>query len=467
MKIFSAAIGSIVLFAMLAGAARADEDPNANLLATVAKLTQQCEEKARQEKANLESKVAQAPNLPPEQRTEIAQTVQKLDHVIETTTNLLADPALKTGGDSGQLAARMYAVVSQSKVVEISAQRELGVPPTSRTLQLLVTDENSKKSFEDRFSQAWDGSPFSNSKGADYAGEGTGTNFFAPAVVAGTYSPTTAASAAAVVARYGSPPGGVGLEGTAGGLGAVRAVRYDPAFNALVMDDRLVYFITMPPWDAAALCRDIAGDNKSDDPNDRHDGERVAVSMGLEPKDNVIYGAHSTYQTSDVAADLFLSDAFLAGIVFGPNDQYDWTYRYKFPMPLFSRSYDPHRVQDFAPMLVFFTFKDFNFTPNDDVLRLANLSFDVTLMPLGTARAPDGGLLPDYAALQNGWEPPPAFQTNAQFLTSQFPAFRRERLIAKALAYGELAALFRSYKEAGIDLSALASDMINGLANGD
>ena len=472
MKLLSATMCLITLFAAPLGAARADAGADAPLLAALAKANQVCKDNAQKSKTELQSKLAHSPDMPPAQRAQLTETVKDLDRVITTTTAVLNDPAIKTGGlDPKQLATRLYNVTQLSNSVLSTAQRELGVAPTSRAEEIRAKQMqmvNSDPSLKLRFSHAWDGLASSSNDDRNFAGAGSGSNFFsedgttsAPVVVVSAYKPTTAQTAAKVVGRYGGTPGGVALEGSANGLGPVKTVKYDPRYNALVMDNQLVYFIRMPPWDAAALCREIGRDNKNDDPKDKHEGERVAVSMGSVPKENIVFGAPSTYQDTDIAHDLFLTDGFLANVVFGPYGVYDWSVGYRFP-----NGYEPRRIDHFAHMLVYFTFRNFTFKTNGGALDLANESLDVTLMPIGTDRAPSGAFLPDYKVLETGWAPPPAFVANANYLTSHLDYFRRERLIAKAFAYGELAAVFRSYKEAGIDLPALAADFTSAVTRG-
>jgi len=259
-----------------------------------------------------------------------------------------------------------------------------------------------------------------------------------------TYTATTPEAAERNKNVYGSSGGGILLEDSANGLGRIAAVKYDGRYNALVIDDHLVYFMKVASWDAAALCRDIA--------RDRDKGMRVGVSMG---STILVYGERTTYENTAVAQDLLLADHFLGDFVFG---RQDWTRGYKFP-----DEYEPQTANIKSHLLVQFVFRGFQFTTKDDnELQLTNLALDVRFMPVSDKPAPDGGMLPDIDELKRGYEPPPAFRNNAEYLTSHFGFFRKERIVAKTIAYGELAALFRSFMQTGINLEALASDLDGG-----
>jgi len=452
MKIVRSCMYLITLLGMLAGFAGAQADTkqvDPHLAATLAKLNEACE-KAKQTKAAL-AKAAQSTGMTSAQKAQATETLKGLDHVISSTTELLHDPAVTRGiGDPKEIAGRVYSAVQVSALVEREAQQQLGIAPASPTERLLEKN----KSLMYRFSQAWDGSSYSGND--DHApGGGNGTKFFRGSLsamqessvvyVSSSYQPSTPQSAEKIQNQDRGIGGGVMLEGSARGLGPLSSVKYDARYNALIMNDRLIYFITMPPWDAAALCAEI-----DDDPH-----ELVGVSEGSRDKDTVYFGLHpQLYKNTGLAQDVMLTDAFLGGVNFGGSD---FTAGYKF-----ADGYEPKRPATFSEMIVRFAFGGFTFTAKDGELALSSLTLDVTMMPVDKKHAVNGSYLPDYAELRAGWAPPPEYVDNAQYIASHVEYFRSERIIARTVSDGALAALFRSYKESGVNLKALASHIANG-----
>jgi len=444
MKIPRAMWGAIALLALVAGVARAQDDPG--LLAFIAQGNQRCEE-LKQKKAEIEHQASQSQGVSREQRAQATKTIAELGKAIEATTTLLHDPSLTGNGDKKEIAARLQFAIAQGNMLARSAQRELGVGP--RTAIDRVLDSNIAN-FTTKVSPGFDGARKASDGGEStvYAG-GTGTRFFgiggnnsAPVAVAATYTRTTSESAEALLKHDKSIGGGVMLEDAAEGLGPVTTVRYDGRFNALVMDDRLVYFMKVPPWDAAALCREILLDQNM----------LVGVSLGKTP---FVFGDNpKIYADTDLVHDLLLTDHFLGDLVFG---WHVWTMGYKLP-----DGYAPKTAEVKSDMLVRFAFKNFQFTRKGGELRLVNLAFTVTMMPVSKVPAKNGGMLPDLDALKQGYEPPQEFLENAQYVTSHFDFLRQERIVDKTVAYGELAALFRSYKMAHVDLETLALALMRG-----
>jgi hypothetical protein len=426
MRTLRAKICAITLIALIAAAAWADDDPD--MLAFLAQSNKRCQE-FKQQKAELERHAAQLQTLSREQKAQVTKTIGDLDQVIAETTTLLQDPALKTSGDKKEIAARMHSAITRGNMVVLSAHNQLvGVSLSNAKDRLLNLNI---EPFLTRISPGFDGS-----RRASNGDENV--------VVVAAYTKSTPQSADAIAKRDGSVGGVVGggvmLEDSASGLGPVSAVTYDGRYNALMMDNRLIYFIKVPPWDAAALCREIS----------RNENTLVGVSIG---KTSFVFGERSTYENSGAARDLMLTDHFLGDFIFG---WHNWTNGYNFP-----NGYVPQTAEVKSDMLVRFAFKNFQFTTTKGgELRLANLSVDVTMMPVSKRPAKNGGMLPDLDELERGYAPPPEFLANARYFSSHFNFFRKERIVAMTLAYGELAALFRSYKQVGINLEALASALV-------
>src|ERR1043166_1411832 len=105
---------------------------------------------------------------------------------------------------------------------------------------------------------------------ADQAEGGTGvddvlnpggtTAVFQRAQVSGREYTPSVAQTKHDVAKYGSPGGGINLEGVAGGLGRIASLSYDPRFNAFILNNRAAYFIRVPRKSVAILCQAIGRD---------------------------------------------------------------------------------------------------------------------------------------------------------------------------------------------------------------
>lgn len=256
-------------------------------------------------------------------------------------------------------------------------------------------------------------------------------------VTSGGYQRSTVQDAERTRGRYGSIPGGVVLEGVGSGIGKPKKVRYDGRFNAFILDERAAYFMAIPPKTVALLCRSIAQDDK------------VGVSLG---QAHIVYGA--VPPESDLAMDLKMADRFLGDIVFAG---YEWTAGYRF-----ANGYQPqaNKAERF-PVAVFFNLNRFEFQVQQEEVRLARSSLDVRLLPLSNAKSAQGGHLPDLDAIAKG-RVSPQYEANAQHVAEQIAYYRRERIVERTFAYGEVAAFIRALKQAGIDLQALARSVPAG-----
>jgi len=440
-------VRSTMIAVMLATGLFSNSSAGQTLEDNQAKFHQRCEE-LKQDQAKIKE-AAQSPNVSREQKERATKATAALEKVITATEAMLKDPALKTSPEKREaIFAKAQSAIIYGNAVASTTEKQLGVPRSSITDHVIAANVN----IDGLLTQVsrFDGSPAPNWTTGDkgFKGSGVGNAYFGiganpstPVSVTATYRATTPQAAEENKKMYGSAGGGILLEDAAGGLGRISAVEYDGRYNALVMDNHLVYFMKVPSWDAAALCRDIAQDKKM----------RVGVSMG---KTSLVYGERSTYENAGVGHNLLLADHFLGDFVFG---WLEWSKGYSFP-----DRYEPRTAEVTSDMLVQFVFKDFQFTTKDNGLQPANLAVDVRFMPVSKKPAPDGGMLPDLDALKRGYEPPKGFLENAQYLTAHFDFFRRERIVAKTIAYGELAALFRSYKQAGVNLGALASELERG-----
>lgn len=419
------------------------------LEAKFAKAQQHCEE-LKKDEGKIKQR-AQSSTLSPTQKKQAADAANTLDGVIRATEAMLKDPALKTNPEKQKAAfAKAQSEIVYGNALASVTEKELGIPRSGITDHVIAASVNIDGLLTQR--ARFDGSPAASWANGDggFKGSGVGNAFFhlgannsTPVAVHTSYAPTTPEYAERNKKVYGSSGGGILLEDSAEGLTRISAVKYDGRYNALLMDDHFVYLMKVPSWDAAALCRAIARDDEK---------MRVGVSMG---STILVYGDRSSYENTAVAEDLLLTDHFLGDFVFG---RQDWTKGYKFP-----NGYEPKATTVESHMLVQFVFRGFQFMPKDNEIQLTDLALDVRFMPVSKEPAPDGGMLADVAELNRGWKPPPEYDQNAEYLKLYFnDFFRKERIVAKTIAYGELAALFRSYRRAGVNLEALASDLERG-----
>jgi hypothetical protein len=248
----------------------------------------------------------------------------------------------------------------------------------------------------------------------------------------GGYKRVTVEAARKVVEKYGSTDGGVRLEGSAG-LNRVRSWRFNPALNALVLNEEAVYFFPVSPSKVASLFLAIA------------EKDEIGVSLA---SPRISFGALPS--NSEVANDLFLVDNFLGDIVFARTD--GWLMGY-----LLAGSYVPKKADERgADLTVSFQFGDFEATLTDKEVQFARPRLDVGLTWISRTKAKDGGFLADEVAQAKG-EFPKAYEENADHVGRNIEYYRRERIIDLAFSYGEVAALARSLKASGLDLREIAA----------
>jgi uncharacterized protein YraI len=261
-----------------------------------------------------------------------------------------------------------------------------------------------------------------------------GTQFFQP-VVTPVDKPTTRQNVDRILndPKWGTPSigGGVMLEGVASGLGPISKLQYHAGLNALMLDNRAAYFFPVPPRAVAVLCRAIQKD------------DRVGVSLG---KVHIVYG--QVPPDSDVATDLKLADHFLGDIVWAGKD---WTAGYRF-----ANGFEPERHQGPAfPGLVHFNFGNFQFQIVEEEFRSTKVDFSAQLIPVSTNQASDGGMLPDFDAIDQGRRSV-QYEHNKKHLVENIGYYRKEKIVERAFEYGEVAAFLRGLKDEGIDLTSLA-----------
>lgn len=264
--------------------------------------------------------------------------------------------------------------------------------------------------------------------------QGGGGGGSTPVQVGATYKPTTHEDTVGLRTTYGSQPGGVVLEGQAD-LGPIDSIVYDSRFNALVVDDRGVYFLKIAPGSTAELCRAIAQQ------------DQIGVSVG---KVHISYG--SLPKTTRVALDLMLADNFLGDIAFGMKK---WTAGYRY-----ANGYELQQYHGAFRAAVFFRFSGFQFHVEQQEFTVSQENFTDQYVPLSSEAAPDGGGVADDAAVEAG-NVPSEFENNLRHIADNIEYYRHEALIGQTFSYGETAAFLRGLKAQGVDLDDLA-DAVDG-----
>ena len=234
-----------------------------------------------------------------------------------------------------------------------------------------------------------------------------------------------------LVRHYRSIPGGLVMEGEGTGIGAVKSVRYQPASNTFVLDNGTTYASPVPARSAALLARAIAGD------------DRLGVSLNDER--HIVFGKVPV--DSSLASDLKSVDNFFGDMVLPPQE---WTFGYKF-----ANGFQPMKDPGKGGAAVFFSFKDFEFATKEGKLTLTGAQFDARIVPVLKEQTSEGGYLPDYdkIAAATGFEP---FEAGAQHVADNIDYYLKEDIVRRAMAYGEVAAFFRSLKASGVKLEALS-----------
>lgn len=238
--------------------------------------------------------------------------------------------------------------------------------------------------------------------------------------------------------RYGSVPGGVILEGSAPSVGPVTNAGYDATSGSIVLDGRLKFKAPLSTVQLSALARAIADDDR--------------IGISITDDDVIAYGDVDV--DSVLARDLALADTFLADLILPPRE---WTDGYRM-----ADGYQPQEADSDRNFIVLFRFQDFAFSQAANVLTPSAAKVDILVVPVSEQKAEDGGYLADIEALNSGVASP-AIEANARHVGDHIGYYLQERIAARALAYGQAAALFRHLKAQHIDLDKLA-DAIDSAA---
>lgn len=244
------------------------------------------------------------------------------------------------------------------------------------------------------------------------------------------YDKITAEMARETVAKYGSIPGGVLLEGESGELAPAQSVRYLAKANVFVLDDTIVYPNPVQEDEFSEIYRAIQQDN------------RLGVSL-LPDEKRILFG--KLPPAGRLALNLLMVDGFLGSIASGTK-RFTAGYAHA---PGYDATEGDGATSFYLKVL------GYQFAKNNiGVMVRTNTKIQTTLVPISQARAKDGGSLPDFARIRSG-DIAASHVGRIQHLSENFNYYARERILRLALAYGEAAAFVRILKAKGIRVAGL------------
>jgi hypothetical protein len=251
--------------------------------------------------------------------------------------------------------------------------------------------------------------------------------------ITSSYRNVSQERASQIIKTYKSIPGGITLEGEASLAARIRSASYEPAANAIILDNDLVYLSPVSAPELADILRAIAAD--------------TSMGVSLAAGSSLVYGRLPPQGL--VAMNLKLADHFLGGITFARRDELA---DYKFAPGYPGRS----PTSSNGNLAVYFNFNEFRFAEDaTGEIRRTGSGLDITLVPLSEQKGADGGHVPDYDRIKKG-DVPAEYVENATHLQDNVDYYARERIVRITFAYGEIAALARTMRAQGVDLQQLA-----------
>jgi hypothetical protein len=410
----------------------------------IKKMTEKCKELTQQQNELARQAAQRGQSASPE----VAASLDRLKALATSAQQLIAEGPPQDPSKREEYARNLSAIVGASASVTRSAQRSMGIGPMSALDRWLDADKSDLKTRFGRFDGAKPLNPTDRDIDIPRARD---TDFFGgarpqasgatPVPVTGAVLKTTEADAQRITAHDGHWGGGVMLEGTATAVGRNSRVRYNSEFNALVVDDRSIYLLSIAPWTVAVLCQAVAADDKG------------LVGVSLTGEDRLFFGkGKSAYQDSDLGRDLTLADRFLGDIIFAAGK---WTAGYKY----FDGFTPKTASQAIGRLAVRFAFTGFEFRTEAGEIRPIPGRLEIRFAPLSESVAEGGGLVPDYKALAQGFEPPAEYASNARHVAEHLDYYGQERIVRRMFQYGEVAAFLRGLKQSNVDLVALAQEI--------
>jgi hypothetical protein len=411
----------------------------------IKKMTEKCKELTQKQNELARQAAQRGQSASPE----VVASLAKLKELATSAQQLISQGPPQDPAKREEYARNLSSIVGAGALATRSAQRGMGMAPMGALDRWLDADTRDLKTRFGRFDGA--AKSFNPTERDINIPRARDNDFFgvprpqasgaALVPVSGAVLKTTEADAQRITKHDGHWGGGVMLEGTATAVARNSRVTYHSEFNALVVDDRAIYLLNIPPWTVAALCQAIAADDNG------------LVGVSLTGEERLFFGkGKSAYQDSDLGRDLTLADRFLGDIVFASGK---WTAGYKY----FSGFTPKKASQATGRLAVRFAFTGFQFRTEGAEIRSVPGSLEIRFAPLSDSVAEGGGLVPDYKALAQGFEPPAEYASNARHVAEHLDYYSQERIVKRMFQYGEVAAFIRGLKQSNVDLVALAQEI--------
>ena len=241
-----------------------------------------------------------------------------------------------------------------------------------------------------------------------------------------------------MVAKYGSVPKGVVVEGQAQGFEQIVQVQFDAQRNVFTINGKSTYQnpVTAAEW------RDIATAVQFDTLM------RVGVSVVADRsgKESVItYGLRNPNST--VAKKLADCDYLLRAVIFGRTE-------FLPPNSRLPGNYVPKTVEHRKiTTICYLKMSPFIFRKDGNQYLLSQAGMDAELIPIHpNSRAPDGGYLPDYDALEAQRFEREDLE-NVRYFNQYRNDIMRMPVVDAVVKIGEAASFARLLKVSGIDLT--------------
>lgn len=255
-----------------------------------------------------------------------------------------------------------------------------------------------------------------------------------PLHIYASYERATVENVKQIVGKYKSVPGGITLEGAGAGLPDIQQIQYDAGTNSFLINGGIKYENPVSRFEMKSLLKALSQD------------DLMGVSLGDE---DIIYG--SLPQGSLPSIYMKLLDHFLGCVVFANNR---WLYTHAFP-----ENYRPK--QNFSAgdyYAVYFNFKDYQFSLENNQIKALNSRLAITLIPLTNQKDDKGGYIPDYMRIAAGMIPS-EYEDNIHHVVKNMNYYQNEMRLQKVDAYGQAAAFVRALKEQGQSLNSLAESL--------
>lgn len=250
----------------------------------------------------------------------------------------------------------------------------------------------------------------------------------------------------AVLARYGSIPKGVTVEGQATGFMAITQVVYEAQRNRFVLNNNAAQY-------DAPIARDEMKQLMTALATDLRERRRMVLGVSLRTdKGVIVYGKLD--QRSALARDLAAADRVLGGVIHGTPD-----YLRGVRLP---RNYRPavarRRTINSAPRLNFTQYA-FALMPGTTQYRRSGYVMEAHLVPVIPQALGNRGHGVDRERQRQGILGEPEDMKNFEFLKANIFEFQQMPEMLRAAAIGEAASFVRMLAANSVDIQRLAMSM--------